>query len=149
MGWTVDTTKTYTREIEHGKEKATVTMRPLDAGDRAELSEIRLMLAEGGDEGILSAGRIKILTVAKAIVSWTIPSPNSEPFEPTEQNIRTLEPDVFEQLFDHVSFGTPEAEKIEADLEAEATEVPDDPLELEEPDSAIVERDPVSTGGLS
>jgi hypothetical protein len=113
---------TYDREIEHPvtKEKATVTMRPLNAGDRAEFNEIRLLYSapdeDGGEaetEGAIRPGRMQILAVRRALVSWTIDMPI------TDATVQQLDPRVFDQIYGHVSFGNPKAQEV-----VEGTAVP-------------------------
>lgn len=110
--WFVERT-TYTRKITHpdSGSEAEVTMRPLNAGDRAEFNEIRLLSSEDGEgrgEGQLRPGRMQLLAVERAIVSWTIPGPG-----PTAETIAQLDPRIFDQLYAHVSFGNPKAEAQE------------------------------------
>lgn len=113
--------ETYTRKIVHpaSKAEAEVTMRPLNAGDRAEFNEIRLLSdGEGGGQGIMSPGRIQLLTVERAVVTWTIPGPG-----PTAETIAQLDPVIFEQLWELVSFGNPpDAEGSEAWKKAQSNE---------------------------
>lgn len=106
-GWFVERT-TYERTIKHPSgAEATVTFRPLNAGDRAELNEIRLLSNEDGSgSGKLEPGRMQILAVARAVVSWTIPGPG-----PSEESIQQLDPRVFDELYKNVSFGNPPAEE--------------------------------------
>lgn len=106
MGWFTETA-TYDVPLEHEGEKATVTLRPLDAGDRAELQDtMRMELAaeEGSDEGRITPemkmGSMRMLTVERAVVSWTLPGPG-----PTRASVRSLHPDVFEKIFESVQWG--------------------------------------------
>src|SRR3954462_2543813 len=104
MTWFVER-ETYTRKIidPESKKEAEVTMRPLNAGDRAEFNEIRLLSdGEGGGEGQLQPGRMQLLAVERAVVTWTIPGPG-----PTAETIAQLDPRVFDQLYELVSFGNP------------------------------------------
>lgn len=115
--WFVERT-TYDRKIvNRAGAESSVTMRPLNAGDQAEFNEIQLLSdGEGGGEGVVRPGRIKILTVERAVVSWTIPGPG-----PTAETIAQLDPFVFEQLFELASFGNPpEGEGSEAWQKAQA-----------------------------
>lgn len=117
--------ETYTRKILHpaSKAEAEVTMRPLNAGDRAEFNEIRLLSdGEGGGEGVLQPGRIQLLTVERAVVEWTIPGPG-----PTAASIAQLEPNIFEQLWDLVSFGNPPDAEGSAAWEKWKAEQADEP----------------------
>lgn len=110
---------TYEREIEHPetKEKATVTMRPLNAGDRAELQELRLVEGEDGEgEGRIHIARQQLHAVRLALAAWSIDTPI------TADTIAQLDPRVFDQIYKHVSFGNPsevvdaEAREDEANL---------------------------------
>jgi hypothetical protein len=139
MTWFVER-ETYVRKIvdPESKEEAEVTMRPLNAGDRAEFNEIRLLSdGEGGGEGTLRPGRMQLLTVERAVVSWTIPGP-----QPSAEAIFQLDPRVFDQLYELVSFGNPpEAEGSEAWRKAQKTDEPGEggevvPLEKPEPEHA-------------
>lgn len=105
--WTVNRGETYDRKVKHpdGTEE-TVTFRPLDAGDRAEFNEIKI-LAEG--EGSVQTGRIQLMMVERSIVRWTLEQ-DGAPLPPTLDVIRSLDPNVFDQLYEHVSFGKPKAE---------------------------------------
>lgn len=105
--WFVERT-TYERTIRHPdtKAEAVLTMRPLNAGDRAEFNEIRLLSSDdgsGGGEGQLRPGRMQLLAVERAVVAWTIPGPG-----PTAEAIAQLDPRVFDQIYGHVSFGNPD-----------------------------------------
>lgn len=121
--WTVDRGKTYDREVKHpdGTEE-TVTFRPLDAGDRAEFHEIRI-LSEG--EGAMRTGRISVLMVERAVVAWTLKEEDGSPLPVTSAIINALEPSVFDQLYEHVSFGNPDVKQARIDalqvIEGDAT----------------------------
>lgn len=103
--WTVNRADTYNRTIRHpdGTE-ATVTFRPLDAGDRAEFNEIRIVGEDG--ESAVQTGRIQLLAVARAIVDWTLEQDGAK-LPISVDMIRQLEPAVFDQLYEHTSFGRP------------------------------------------
>ena len=97
--------ETYDRKIIYPgtDDEASVTMRPLNAGDRAEFNEIRLLSdGAGGGEAQMQPGRMQLLTVERAVVSWTIPGPG-----PSAETIQQLDPRVFDQLYELVSFGNP------------------------------------------
>lgn len=122
--WTVDRGKTYDREVRHPDGTVeTVTFRPLDAGDRAEFNEIRI-LSEG--EGAVRTGRISVLMVERAIISWTLKQ-DGEPLPVTSAIINALDPSVFDQLYEHVSFGDPDVKKAQIDaltvIDGKATRV--------------------------
>jgi hypothetical protein len=98
-------TELYTRTIKLGDEEATVTLRVLDSGVKAELEDsVRMHVSEGPDgEAQTGAevlvGTMKLLTVERAVVSWTIPGA-----EPTPATIRRLHPEVTEAIFKLCSF---------------------------------------------
>lgn len=133
--WTVDRGKTYDREIKHPNGTVeTVTLRPLDAGDRAEFNEIRI-LSEG--EGAMRTGRISVLMVERAVVAWTLKEEDGSPLPVTSAIINALEPSVFDQLEEHVSFGDPDVKQARVDalsvIEGEAKLVDDREGERETP----------------
>lgn len=105
--WTVKR-DTYERKVKHpdGTEE-TVWLRPLNAGDRAEFNEIKV-LAEG--DGAIQTGRIQLLMVERAVVDWTLEQDGSK-LPISSEIIRQLEPSVFDQLYEHVSFGDPDVKK--------------------------------------
>lgn len=85
-------------------ETATVTMRPLNAGDQADIQDI-LRMEYSDDEGDdnrsqLAIGSMRRMSVEKACVDWNIPGP-----KPTPEAIRQLAPVVFEQIYAHVRLG--------------------------------------------
>jgi hypothetical protein len=89
-----------------------VTLRPLNAGDRAEIDDaIRIEFADATDDEEAKVspqvriGTMKRLVVSRALVSWTLELPVSE------ATLSQLQPDVFEQIFGHTSFGTPKAQE--------------------------------------
>lgn len=97
-----------------------VELRPLNAGDRAEFNEIKLQ-ASGGQYSI---GLIQLLMVERAVEAWSFETP------PTLDTIRMLDPDIFDQIFEHVSLGNPTI----AETVAEIREGPDaDPTDADEP----------------
>jgi hypothetical protein len=109
--WTVKR-DTYERKVKHpdGGEE-TVWLRPLNAGDRAEFNEIKV-LAEG--DGAIQTGRIQLLMVERAVVDWTLEQDGAK-LPISSEIIRQLEPAVFDQLYDHVSFGDPDVLKAQVD----------------------------------
>lgn len=136
--WTV-TRDTYERKIKHpdGTEE-TVWLRPLNAGDRAEFNEIKV-LAEG--DGAIQTGRIQLLMVERAVVDWTLEQDGSK-LPISVEIIRQLEPSVFDQLYEHVSFGSPDTERAIADglpiIDADRREEEGgDPLPERERDAAV------------
>lgn len=107
--WTVKR-DTYERKVKHpdGTEE-TVWLRPLNAGDRAEFNEIKV-LAEG--DGSIQTGRIQLLMVERALVDWTLQQDGAK-LPISSEIIRQLEPSVFDQLYEHVSFGDPDVLKAQ------------------------------------
>lgn len=125
MSWFTETA-TFEREIEEpiSGDKATVTLRALNAADYAVLQDTLRMEArdiEGVEEVTpqMLLGTMKMLTVKRAVVKWSLPIPA------TPQTIESLHPAVFEQIYQHVSFGgeeplTPTQPEPEAAPEPEA-----------------------------
>jgi hypothetical protein len=74
----------------------TVTLRRLNAADKARLDDTLRMEFESEDEitAELKLGTWRMLTVKAAVVSWD--SPGDPP--PTPEVIEALHPDVFEQI---------------------------------------------------
>lgn len=120
--------ETYNRDIrvargvpgtpEYKERVEKVELRPLMAGDRADLQDaVRIAMADdegeetGGTE--LRMGTMRILTVAKAIVSWSLPQ------APTVSTVRALTDEVFNKIYDEVSWG---------EVPAEPKETPETPL---------------------
>lgn len=99
----------------------TVELRPLDAGDMAELQEIRLR--ENG--GAVAIGENKLLAVEKAIVGWSLPT------APTRDAIRQLNPIVFEKLWELVDVGegptVPASEPAKPERQPEARQEEPEP----------------------
>lgn len=89
--WFVDKARTDYFTIENPRDRSTaqVTVRMLDAGDKAEISEIAL--EEAG--GRISLARQRLEEVQRCLVSWTIPGG-----PPTPELIRRLPPPVLEQI---------------------------------------------------
>jgi hypothetical protein len=78
-------------------EKASVTIRKLNAGDTAAIQDtIRMTLGEKPDAEF-KLGEFRLLMVERALVAWSLPKPV------TPMTIRALEPDVFEQIFNIVN----------------------------------------------
>lgn len=105
---------TYDRTIEHpddSEAKITVTLRPLNAGDRAELQEMQIVDdGEGGGEGKVSLARQQVRAMQLALVAWSLP----EALSP--DTIAQLEPKVFDAIYKHVSFGNPKTDEPEAEV---------------------------------
>ena len=93
---------TYKRTIKDPDtgDEATITLRPLNAGDRAELQDLTRM--QMGDEGSaeLRLGQMQLITVSRAIVDWTLDEPT------TPEAVAMLHPDVFDDIYSHISWGS-------------------------------------------
>lgn len=136
---------TYTVDIEHPdtKEKATVTMRPLNAGDRAEFNEIRILQSDdddGASEGSIRPGRMQLLTVERAVTEWTLPQP------PSSATIANLDPRVFDQIYEAVSFGN--RKKPDA-IEGVATRKEDDTTVVPLQSDTAEKKEPVADAAVS
>lgn len=111
-------TQTYVKTIKdpESDETATVTLRPLNAQDRAAIEDTLQM--HGDSEGQVTPqmklGTMRMLTVTRATVDWSIPGP-----KPNETTIASLDPRVFEQLWDAVSFGTATEDPTQQEKEDE------------------------------
>jgi hypothetical protein len=112
--------RTLTRTDDAGtEEKLEVELRPLMAGDRADLQDQLRILLDDGDEAAegnvlsLRPGTNRILTVAAAIVAWNLP------LSPSVSSVRALQPDVLDWLFGEISWGSiperPSQEEIKGD----------------------------------
>lgn len=103
----------YTRRVknEHGA-LATVTLRPLNSGDKSDLEDtVRMIAAENGDlTPELKVGTMKRLTVERAVQSWTLPGPT-----PTAATIAALNPHIFEQIFALCTFSNEPPERFDED----------------------------------
>lgn len=104
--------ETYEREIVHPNDKTLkmkVTFRPLSAGDRAASNEIRLSSDEDSDEAgaSLRPFRMQLAHLHRAIVSWTLDTP------PTPDALAQLEPEVFDELYKHMSWGNPTDDTVD------------------------------------
>lgn len=92
--------ETYKRTITDpvSGEEAEVELRPLNAGDRAALEDtIRMEAGDSNPQVLL--GTMRRLTVERALVGWSLE------VSPTPETIKSLNPDVFEQIFEHVNMG--------------------------------------------
>lgn len=92
--------ETYEFELVDARddEKWTVTMRVLNAGDRAALQDETVIEedASGEDRARVPMGRLRMLAVQRALVSWTLPLPVSA------EAIHCLQDDLFDQLYANV-----------------------------------------------
>lgn len=80
-----------------------IVLRSLDAGDKASLEDalaLDLEAAAGAGGATIPLGKLKLLTVEMALVSWSIPE------AVTASTIRRLHPDVFEAIFQAVEMGS-------------------------------------------
>lgn len=99
---------TYTREFHSpAGTPFKATFRPLNAGDRAEFNELRIY---GEGDGRMPVGRIQILMVERALVEWEIPD-----LPITPETIGSLDPVLFDQLYQAVSLGNPTAAELGLD----------------------------------
>lgn len=112
--------ETYVREVWSEKppdekkgtpgkgEKATVTLRRLNAGDQAAIQDtLRMGIGEGAD-ATPALGTMRMLTVQKSLVDWTLPGP-----KPSPEAISQLDPEVFDQIYAHCEIGTPPTDQQE------------------------------------
>lgn len=88
---------TIDAELERLKAEYTMTvkLRPLDAGDVARISELRL----GVGGASIQLGEAKLLAVELALEAWTLD------VNPTRESIAQLNPIVFEQIYDLIDVG--------------------------------------------
>jgi hypothetical protein len=112
--WFIDAS-TYDEEIIHPDtgEKATVTLRDMDSGAQAEIQDTLEVTIrqeqelDGGerdreelDEQDLDVrakmGTLKLLTVERSVVSWTLPVPV------TRATLRQLDPRITEMIFQRI-----------------------------------------------
>lgn len=101
--------QTYERDIRLGDRVEQVTLRPLSAGDKADITDaVRISIARAADEddegaegssAELRIGAQRLLTVNAAVVAWTLPKPKSL------STVRALHPSVFDQIYAEVSWG--------------------------------------------
>jgi hypothetical protein len=108
--------ETYEREIAHPDDpdaKIKLTLRPLNAGDRAELQEMQIVGDDDGEggHGTVSIARQQVHAVQLALVAWSLP----EALSP--DTIAQLEPKVFDRIYEHVSFGNPKTEQAKGTVE--------------------------------
>jgi hypothetical protein len=109
-GWFIDAGKTRTITVTNPDtaDTAEVELRQLDAGAQAEIQDtlvVRLAQEAGQGEDVdvdvqAKMGTLKLITVEKAIVRWTLP------VDVTPAVIRQLHPKVLEQIF--TAIGEPE-----------------------------------------
>ncbi len=96
--------ETYESELVDPRdgERWTATLRVLNAGDRAVLQDETVLESDdsGGERLRVPMGRLRLLTVERALVSWTLPLPASR------AAIEVLHEDVFDQLFAACRFST-------------------------------------------
>jgi hypothetical protein len=124
----VDTGATYTRTItdDRDDEKFEIVYRPLTAGDRAELQDLARMSTDQDEAGSaeMRLGAAQIITLERAIVSWNLP------LSKTKQTIEALHPDLFDQIFSNIAWGSPPDEPDEAeDPTRQLVPVPETPKE--------------------
>ena len=120
---------TYERAIEASSgEKFRATFRALNAGDRAEFNEVKLI---AGEDASVPYGTIQILMVVRALVEWDI---SDLPI--TEDTVRALDPNVFDRLFEAVSLGNPKLEELDRLRDASPTDAPAKPEPESEPETA-------------
>ncbi len=103
----VDNLCTYDRKVRDPRdgEEWNVTMRPLHAGDRAELQDLtRMSMGDEENSAELRLGAMQLITLERAIINWTLPSP------PTGVTIRQLHPEIYDQIYEYVSWGDIPAE---------------------------------------
>lgn len=104
----VDSATLYTRTITDPRDKESwqVTFKPLAAGDRAILQDLTRMSTGDDQSAELRLGAMQVITVDRAVVQWTLP------LAKTRLTIEALHPDLFDQIFEYVSWGTiPEDEE--------------------------------------
>lgn len=104
-GW-VTSSELYTRKVwNEAGEEAEVTLRLLNAGDKAEVEDQQQVRVDADEETVtpeMRMGSMKHLIVNRALVSWTLPLP-----PPTEAIVASLDDGIFQQLFALASFGQP------------------------------------------
>jgi hypothetical protein len=114
MSW-LTSQDTYVRTVKSPDgETAKVTFRYLSGYERNRLQSMRAT-----DEGAsLDMGSLKATAIDLAVVRWTLP------FDKTPENIRNLQGDVFDRLFEYVSLDgkEPPEEPGEEDLPLESSE---------------------------
>jgi hypothetical protein len=119
--------ETYDVEIVDPRdgEKWTVTLRTLNAGDDAALRDETVLETDesGVDRTRVPMGRLRMLSVQRAIVNWTLPSP------PTAETIGMLHEEIFDQIYANVRF----SEAVKVDASVPPTETPTDDSNRDEP----------------
>ena len=97
--------ETYTESIAHPYDEAAepleVELRYLNAGDKAELEDTIAITGSDPDnpEVGVKLGTMKLLTVSRALVRWSIPE------APTPAILRRLDPAVLESIFSRIRMG--------------------------------------------
>jgi hypothetical protein len=104
------------------EEKKRVTLRPLMAGDRADIQDqLRIQIADSDDDDDdgadantnvlqLRPGTNRLMSVAAALVSWELE------VAPTLSAVRSLHPAVVDQIFAEISWGKIPAEPSKEEL---------------------------------
>lgn len=90
--------------------EAEVTFRCLNTGDRVEITSraTKIVVEDTQDtEGQIDMGRFQFLSIQRAVVRWTLPFPC------TEATLKTLRSDVFDQLWEFVSFDSVPEEDLD------------------------------------
>jgi len=101
-------------------DKATVTMRALNAGDQADIQDIlRMEMGDDSDRSQLALGSMRRMSVEKSLIDWSIPGP-----KPTPESIRQLSPEVFEQIYSYVKLGNVHPMSPPAEPEKNGTSAP-------------------------
>jgi hypothetical protein len=106
-----------------------VTMRVLNAGDRAMLQDqLRVEMREDDDTEVarIPMGTMRLLTVDRAVVRWTLPTPKST------ASIASLREELFEQLFDAARFSSDDGSEDEEPESVEEALKVVDPTHAEE-----------------
>lgn len=108
VGWLVSQ-DTYVRRIKSpGGDVAEVTYRYLSGFERARVQSMQV----DGDGAALDMGMLKATAIDLAVVRWTLP------FDKTVDNIRRLQGDVFDLLFEYVSLDGKEPPQEAGDEDA-------------------------------
>src|SRR5262245_763965 len=96
-------------------------MRALNAGDQADIQDILRMEMENADEtrSQLAVGSMRRMSVERAVVDWSIPGP-----KPTPESIRSLSPEVFEQIYSYVRLGNLHPTSPQPDPSANGADAP-------------------------
>jgi hypothetical protein len=138
MGAFLSQGETYERTLREADDELIVTLRPLMAGDRADLQDqLRILVTDDDADGDADAnvnvlqlrpGTNKILTVAAAIVSWNLD------VAPSVSSVRALKPHVLDWLFQEISWGDKPSEPTEEEVAGSPLPVSDDSSETPEPE---------------